>query len=264
MNPTPPPLTLTTDFGTADGYVGALKGCVLSIAPGAFIHDISHDIAPQNVWQGAWCLRRAVPRFPPGTVHLAVVDPGVGSQRAGVVIETERYLLVGPDNGLLSLAARDDGIRRVVEIGEESERWSKSASFDALTLFAPVAAHLLRGLPLDEVGPDAEDLVEWPDQDASVQGNIVEGQVMMFDRFGNAITNIPAVALGQRKVERIFLRGSEEVRFCEHYAQLAGGERVGALINSDARLELTVYGDSLRERLGLRAGDPVRVLLRPL
>jgi S-adenosyl-L-methionine hydrolase (adenosine-forming) len=256
-------LTLTTDFGTADGYVGAIKGRILSIAPEVLLCDISHDIPPQDIGRAAWCLRRAVPQFASGTVHLAVVDPGVGSQRAGIVIETEHYLLVGPDNGVLHLAARDDGIRRIIEIGEDAQEWYKSTSFDGLTLFAPVAALLLAGMPLEDVGPDAEELVEWPDLPARAHGNVVEGRVILFDRFGNAITDIPGEALGGRTVEHIYLRNSEELRYCDHYAQLAGDARPGALINSDGRLELTLYGASAQERLGLRPGDPVRVLLRP-
>ncbi|HKI99158.1 MAG TPA: SAM-dependent chlorinase/fluorinase [bacterium] len=257
-------LTLTTDFGTADGYVGAMKGRILSIAPETLLCDIAHDIPPQDVARGAWCLRRSVSQFPWGTVHLAVVDPGVGSQRAGIVIESEHYLFVGPDNGLLHLAARDDGIRRVIEISEDAQEWYKSTSFDGLTLFAPVAALLVAGMPLEEVGPDAEELVEWSDATAVLHGNVVEGRIVLFDRFGNAITDIPGDVIGDRSVERIYLRNSQELRYCDHYAQLAGDSRPGALINSDGRLELTVYGDSAQARLSLKAGDAVRVLLRPL
>ena len=263
MNRPPRILTLTTDFGTADGYVGALKGRILSIAPEALLCDVSHEIPPQDIGRGAWCLRRAAPQFPPGTVHLAVVDPGVGSQRAGIVIETERHVFVGPDNGLLYLAARDDGIQRVIEINEDTQEWYKSTSFDGLTLFAPVAALLLAGMPLEDVGPDAEDLVEWPDATARPQGNVVDGAIVLFDRFGNAITDIPGEALRGRKVERVYLRNTQELRYCQHYAQLAGDKRPGALVNSDGRLELTLYGDSAQAQLGLKPGDPVRVLLRP-
>lgn len=256
-------LTLTTDFGTADGYVGALKGRILSIAPEAVLCDITHELAAQDIGRGAWCLRRAVPQFPPGTVHLAVVDPGVGSQRAGIVIETEHHLFVGPDNGLLHLAAKDDGIRRVIEISEDTQEWYKSTSFDGLTLFAPVAALLLAGMPLEEVGPDAEELVEWPDATAQPQGNVVDGHVLLFDRFGNGITDIPAEALLGRNVEHVYLRHTRELRYCDHYAQLAGDDVAGALINSDGRLEVTVYAGSAQDRLDLSPGDPVRVLLRP-
>lgn len=259
-----PLLTLTTDFGTTDGYVGAIKGAVLSLAPQAEIVDISHEIPPQDIWQGAWCLRRAASRFPRGTLHLAVVDPGVGSERTGVVIQTKRYLLIGPDNGLLTLAAKDDGIVRLVEISEDSGLWEKSPSFDALTLFAPVAGHLMAGLALEEVGPEAEDLVEMPEQAAYAKGNVIEGAVMLFDRFGNAITNIPAQAVGAREVEKIFLKKSHEARLCEHYAQLAGNPVIGAIVNSDGFLELACYSESLRDRFKVESGDPVRVLLKPV
>ena len=264
MSGPPQIITLTTDFGTQDGYVGALKGKLLSVMPTASIHDVSHDIPPQNIGQGAWCLRRAAPRFPPGTVHLAVVDPGVGSTRGGLVIETEHYLLVGPDNGVLSLAARDDGIVQVVEIGEEREEWHKSANFDGLTLFAPVAGYLMAGMPLDEIGPEAEDMVEWPDPDAFLQGSVVEGTIILFDRFGNAITNILANMLEDRIVEHIYLNNSIDVMFANHYAEFAGGDTIGGTLNSDGRLELAIYGESIQEQMKLEFGDTVRVLLRPL
>jgi len=119
-------------------------------------------------------------------------------------------------------------------------------------------------MPLEEVGPDAEELVEWPDATARVQGNVIDGRIVLFDRFGNAITDISGEALRGREVERIFLRNTQELRLCEHYAQLAGDPRPGALVNSDGRLELALYGDSAQAKLGLRAGDSVRVLLRPL
>ena len=257
-------ITLTTDFGTADGYVGAMKGRILNLAPQAALQDISHDLPPQDIGRGAWCLRRAVPHFPPGTIHLAVVDPGVGSMRPGIVVQTTQYTLIGPDNGLLYLAAKDDGIRRIIEISEDGEDWQKTASFDGLSLFAPVAGLLAAGMALEDVGPDAEELTEWTENLARPQGNVVDGRVEMFDRFGNAITTIPASALERRTVERIYLRNTDEVTWCDHYAQMAGSTRPGALINSDGRLELALYGDSARERLGLRPGDPVRVLLRPL
>jgi len=255
-------LTLTTDYGTADGYAGAVKGRILTIARGVTLVDLSHDIAPQNVLQGAWCLRRAAPRFPEGTIHMAVVDPGVGSWRSGLVIETEHYYFVGPDNGLLSLAAHDDGIRRTVEIQENPRHWQKSATFDGLTLYAPVAAHLASGMPLETIGTDAEDMVSLPEPQPTYTVGVIEGSVLFFDRFGNAITNISRDDLENRPIDRVFLQTGVEAKLCEHYAQLAGTGRLGALWNSDGRLELALYEQSLRERLGLEAGDPVRVILR--
>ncbi len=255
-------ITLTTDFGTADGYVGAMKGRILTITGAVGVVDISHEIPPQNILYGAWCLRRAAPRFPEGTIHVAVVDPGVGSWRSALVIETSHYYFVGPDNGVLSLAATDDGIVRVVEINENTRQWQKSASFDGLTLFAPVAAHLAGGMALDAVGGDAEDVVMLPEPQPVYAEGVVEGMVVLFDRFGNALTNISRADLENRSIDRVFLQSGIEAKLCEHYAQLAGSGRVGAVWNSDGRLELSLFEQSLKERLGLEPGEPVRVILR--
>jgi hypothetical protein len=257
-------VTLTTDYGTADGYAGALKGRILTIAPRAQIHDVTHEIAPHDVLQGAWCLRRAAPRFPPGTIHLAVVDPGVGSWRSGIVVETEHFLLVGPDNGVLSLAAHEDGVRRVIEIHEQTRHWRKSASFDGLTVFAPVAAHLAAGMALDAVGQDADDLVSLPEPRARRAGQVLEALVVLSDRFGNAITNVERNQLEPGAIERVLLPRGVEARPCDHYAQLAGSGRVGAFWNGDGLLELALFQESIALKLGLKPGDPVRVILKAL
>jgi len=203
-----------------------------------------------------------VPKFPPGTVHVAVVDPEVGSWRSAIVVVTERFLLVGPDNGLLSLAARDDGIRRVIEIRDSPALWAKSPSFDGLTLFAPVAAQLALGLDLDLVGEDAEDLVGLPEPQPSRVGHALVGQVLLTDRFGNCITNIHKDFAGSRAIDRVVVQPGLEVRMCDHYAELAGSGIVGALWNSDGYLELALFGQSLAERLGLKIGHPVRLLFK--
>ena len=264
MKPPSRIVTLTTDFGLQDGYVGAMKGLVLTLSPFTRLVDIAHDIPPQDIMAGAWCLRRAARRFPEGTVHLAVVDPGVGGDRAGVVVETERYLFVGPDNGLLSLAAREDGIRRVVEIDESGAHWKKSQSFDGLSLFAPVAALLADGRPPEEFGPEAEELAELSEKPSHALGNVIEGEVVLFDRFGNAITNITRANLGARRVRRIVLRSETMIQFCGHYSEMAGSKNIGGLVNSDDRLELSVFAGSAREQHAIKAGDAVRVLLEPV
>jgi len=257
-----PCITLTTDFGTRDGYAGALKGCLLSLAPGIPVVDITHDLSPQAIVEGAWCLRRAVPKFPPGSIHLAVVDPEVGGWRNALVVMTERFLLVGPDNGLLSLAAQDDGIRRVIEIRDRPGQWSKSASFDGLTLFAPVAAHLARGRELEDVGEDAEDLVSLPEPQPARVGLALVGEMLFADRFGNCITNIHRSLVGGRSIDRVVVKPGLEARLCDHYADVAGSSTVGALWNSDGHLELAVFGQSAAARLGLQPGDPVRLLFK--
>ncbi|MDH4249260.1 MAG: SAM-dependent chlorinase/fluorinase [Deltaproteobacteria bacterium] len=263
MKPPSRIVTLTSDFGMQDGYVGALKGVILTLAPFTRLEDIAHDVPPQDIQAGAWCLRRATLRFPEGTVHLAVVDPGVGSLRAGVVVETERYFFIGPDNGLLSLAAQADGIRRVFEISETGPHWKKSQTFDGLNFFAPVAALLADGHPPEEFGNEAEELAELREPNPKAQGNVIEGEVILFDRFGNAITNITRSHLGTRKVRRIILRSDTMVPMCAYYSEMAGNKNIGALVNSDDRLELSIFAGSAQKQHHLRAGDPVRVLLEP-
>lgn len=261
-------ITFTSDFGTADGYVGAVKGCILSIAPQVRLVDISHEISPQNVVQGAWCLKRAAPRFPAGTIHLAVVDPDVGSARTGIVMETERFLLVGPDNGLLFLAAREAGIRRVIAIDEAHGAWRKSETFDALHLFAPVAAHLAAGMGLGDVGPDISDWVELERMEPRMTRNMIEGRILFFDRFGNGITNIAReLCRGDPALAEYGTRGRAAIH--THYAAIghdpgcAGASSVGAIWNSDGLLELAAYGGSARERAGLEEGTRVRVYFEP-
>ena len=255
-------LTLTSDFGTADGYVGAMKGRVLSLAPEAALVDISHEIAPQDVLQGAWCLKRAVPRFPAGTVHLAVVDPGVGSARRGLVVETERFLLIGPDNGLLIWAAEADGIRYVRAIDPARGPWRRSATFDGLSLFATVAGHLLAGTAPDAVGDAIASWERIAIKRATACQNCIEGEVILHDRFGNAITNITQEALSDRPLARIELAGERArgaVRLCARYGDLAGEPgAVGALWNSDGHLELFTWSGSVCQAAGLARGSPVR------
>ncbi len=258
-----PILTLTSDCGTADGFVGAMKGRILSIAPAARLCDISHDIAPQEVLQGAWCLRRAAPRFPDGTVHLAVVDPGVGSSRAGLVVETERFLLVGPDNGLLSLAAREAGLRRIYRIRENPPHWHKSGSFDGLTMFAPVAAHLLLGTEPGACGEPSEEMVELPGPAPLRLGNEIHGAILFFDRFGNAISNITRTDLKNGEPGKIMLSYGVEAVYCSHDAAVADLRgRIGAFWNSDDHLELALFSDSLRDSRRIHAGDGLRVLVK--
>lgn len=254
-------VTLITDFGTADGAVGAMKGSALRIHRDVVLCDISHDITPQHIHQGAWCLRRAAAHFPPGTVHLAVVDPGVGSSRSGLVVETERYLLVGPDNGLLSLAARDDGLRRVFHIREDGPAWRKSSTFDGLTLFMPVAAHLSAGMPVEEVGASTDEFVTIDIPEPAVGRDVVEGQLLFFDRFGNGITNVRREHVGTVEVASV-MAGTVQLPFCHHYSELAAAQDgTGALWNADGYLELTVNGGSYESRHGLVPGERVEVRL---
>ena len=263
----PPPeqarrlITLTTDFGTAGGYVGAIKGRILSEAPHAAIHDISHQIAPHSVLEGAWCLARAAPRFPPGTVHLAVVDPGVGSPRDAIVVETERFLLLGTDNGLLHLAAQKGGIKRIYAIGESPPQRVRSVSFDGLNFFAPAAASLLMGAASEELGEARQRMVPLVQPTPERREGMVEGEILLFDHFGNAITNITQTDLDSAVPSAITLAGGQSAQICSHYAEAESPGQIAAIWNSDGHLELALYGASLRDRHNLTTGERVRVNL---
>jgi S-adenosylmethionine hydrolase len=255
-------LTLTTDFGTADGYVGAMKGEILRLAPGTPIVDISHDIAPQDIRQGAWCLRRAVPRFPEGTMHLAVVDPGVGTERRALLVETERFLLLGPDNGLLIWAAEQDGIRNVRAIDPARGPWKRSATFEGLSLFAVAAGHLLAGAPPESVGPGVSDWEHATLPQPHACQNGIEGEVILHDRFGNAITNLTRDLVSARAIARLEWGGRLGVKACASYGDLADARgKLGALWNSDGHLELFIWSGSARDDLNVRRGTPVRIFL---
>jgi hypothetical protein len=205
-------VTVTTDFGTRDGYVAAMKGVILSIAPDATIVDISHEIMPQGVAEGAFVLAQAAHWFPPGTVHLVVIDPGVGGPRRAVAVETGRHRFVAPDNGVLTQALHGEDVIAAVSL-TRPRYWrarEPSATFHGRDIFAPVAAHLATGVALSAVGEampvdDLETLaasrpVEHPD------GSIV-GQIIHVDRFGNLISNIPADLLSDRPRWRVRVGG---------------------------------------------------------
>ena len=256
-------ITLTTDFGTADGYVGAMKGRMLSIAPRATLVDISHQVEPQQVVQGAWCLRRAVQQFPPGVVHLAVVDPGVGSERAAVIVELRDGWLVGPDNGLLALVAEDLGVESLWAIGENPPERSRSGSFDGLTLFAPTAARLATGVAPGELGDPLQHLAPLDQPQPEPERGRVTGEILFFDRFGNAITNIPCAMIPGEAQVQVHLPSGGVLRLFSHYSAIpvesAQGHAgpSGAVWNSDGLLELASFSGSFRQRSGLTPGAQI-------
>ena len=255
-----PVITITTDFGQMDGYVGAMKGVILGICPQAEVVDISHQIQPQAVQQAAYVLSTAASYFPPGTVHLAVVDPGVGSERRPIALQTERATFVGPDNGLFSLALAQDRARRAVHLTDPRYQLTLvSATFHGRDIFAPAAAHLACGAPIEKLGEPLalSELVELPVASPQPQpGGGWQCAVLHVDRFGNLITNfwLPAprqglrIGLGGRRIEQI----------SRTFADVEPGELV-AYAGSSGYLEIAVRGGCAAEFLSLDAGDPVRV-----
>ena len=258
-------VTLTTDFGTRDAYLGAMKGVMLSIAPQLRIHDVAHHIEPQNVAHGATVLRGACPWFPPGTVHVAVIDPGVGTARAPVVVVAGGQAFVGPDNGLFApVVARLDGAlvgHRIERTGELARYLplQPSSTFAGRDLFAPVGAVLAAGLlPPAAIG-GTHTLLPLADDEPVCSAGAIAGRIAYFDHFGNAITNIATRHLAELPGAHVVrLPDEQRLALRQTYGEAAPGE-VLALIGSEGFLEIAVRDGSARERLGLHAGATIRV-----
>jgi hypothetical protein len=274
-----PVVTVTTDFGTADGYVGTMKGVILSIAPDARLVDLSQDIAPQDVRQAAYVLHATYPFFPPRTVHLVVVDPGVGSARRAIALRTPKGTFVGPDNGVFSYIMAEQPVEAVVELADPRYQLPEvSHTFHGRDIFAPAAAHLAAGVPLDALGPPVPDPITLPLPQLTIDAEAISGEVLHTDHFGNVITSIgrltwrsdapgltlePAFRSGR---EALTLRDDGRVRaggrvidgIHRAYASVERGELL-ALVGSGGFLEVAVREGSAAERLELRPGDPIVV-----
>ena len=254
-------ITLTTDFGTRDWYVACMKGVILSLEPRQPIVDVTHEIPAGDIRAGAFVLAAAYQCFPRGSIHVAVVDPGVGSPRAALAVGTENYWFLGPDNGVLSLALTQERIKTICRIeNERGLRGPVSATFHGRDIFAPPAARLSRGLGGQKLGPAQRDYVrlEWPEP--GEEGDKIRGAIIYFDQFGNGISNIGAGRLDRLKSPDLVISvpGRLQAPLRRYYQAAAPGEPV-AVIGSSNFLEIAVNGGSARQLLGLEAGDPVLV-----
>lgn len=255
-----PVITLTTDFGQSDGYVGTMKGVILGICPEAALVDISHDIRPQAIQEAAYVLHTAVPYFPPGTVHLVVVDPGVGGRRRPIVVQTARAVYVAPDNGVLSLALAQDPPCLAIHLTERRYgRPQIGATFHGRDIFAPAAAHLACGIAPRDMGEPVplSDLVTLPSLRPILQPDgSWRGEVLHVDRFGNLITNIrwPVSA-----VQICLTVGGERIVGLSYtFSDVEMGALL-AYVGSSGYLEIAVRQGSAAARLGVGVGDPVQV-----
>ncbi len=257
-------ITLTTDFGLRDGFVGVMKGVIYGIAPQAKIVDISHTIAPQNIHEGAFTLRRAAPFFPDGTVHVYVVDPGVGTQRRPLAARLGEHYFVGPDNGLLTpLIEEAEHNQKLVEFVDlnNPKYWlpKVSRTFHGRDIFAPVGAYLANGVSLNALGPLIRDPVriELPRPVKTDHGWIAH--VTVIDVFGNLATDLPASVLDGRTQVVVRLGGAAVDRITESYGQRQPGDLV-ALVDSEGYLEIAVVNGSAAQKLDAKVGDPVEVV----
>ncbi len=186
-----PIVTLLTDFGLEDEYVGVMKGVILSIAPQVRLVDLTHSVPPQDVRRAALILMNAAPYFPPDTVHLAVVDPGVGTERRPIAVRTGRGTFVGPDNGLFSFVLAEMETWTAVELREPAYRLPLvSTTFHGRDIFAPAAAHLASGVPVEALGPVVNNLATLPLPRLEIGESSLEGEILYADRFGNLVTSI--------------------------------------------------------------------------
>ncbi len=254
-------ITLTTDFGTRDYYVAAMKGEILSIDPGAKIIDISHHITPQNILEGAITLAHAAKHFPLRTVHVGVVDPGVGGSRRAIVIHTERFYYVGPDNGLFSLALKDENLLGIFEIRDEKYMADRvSDTFHGRDIFAPVAAHIARGANPAIMGPPINDPVELVMPEVEKRDGTLIGEVIHIDSFGNLITNISRDdirSLGQDASLRVLILENVIDRISTIYE--GEGQKFIALFGSFSLLEIAVPNKNASKELKAETGITVKV-----
>jgi S-adenosyl-L-methionine hydrolase (adenosine-forming) len=250
-----PIVTLMTDFGTADSYVAEMKGVLLATVPDAPIVDVTHEIPPQDVAAARVLLDRYWRRFPVGTVHVVVVDPGVGTGRAALAVESERRVLLGPDNGVLSAALRVPGARTYALHVPSGA----SPTFHGRDVFAPAAAALAAGAPIAQLGrPHGSPVIEPAAEPRTDPDGWLVGEVVAIDRFGNVITSIePREPLGvaEHRGVRIAVRRT--------YADVDQGAALG-LVGSSGRLEIAIRNGNAAHALGARRGDVVRYSDRAL
>ncbi len=272
-------ITLTTDFGTRDGYVGTMKGVIAGIAPDVPCIDITHEIPPQNIRSAAYILWTALPYFPPQSIHIAVVDPGVGTARRPIAARTPWGILVGPDNGVFSYVWEAAPPDRIVELVNPAYRnVAVSNTFHGRDIFSPTAAYLARGVPLADFGPEVRDPVRLPAPTLAVDDTTINGEVIYIDHFGNVITSIgrlvwdggllmldPAFGDAPRGIinagrVHVLAAGQDLGPIHRTYGEVEPGEPL-ALIGSEGLLELAVNRGHGAQTLGLQIGDHVEIAL---
>ncbi|MGQ9616221.1 MAG: SAM hydrolase/SAM-dependent halogenase family protein [Spirochaetota bacterium] len=272
-------VTFTSDFGISDPYAGEVKGVLKACAPDAEIIDITHDIRPGNLIAASFVLMSSCRYFPDSTAHLAVVDPGVGTERAIIIVKTSNFIFIGPDNGILYRAATDDGIKSIHTLDikrfldvlrfvyvknsvvQHILDMGPSATFHGRDLFAPLTGYVLSGFEIERVSKRVESMVAFGWDEADIHEGKVFGRVLYIDRFGNLITNIASCLLGVG--DEVFVKkGAEMVSaggLVKTYSQGTPGFPI-ALIGSRGYLEIAVRGGSAERLLGASCGDEVLVL----
>jgi len=272
-------ITLTTDFGLKDPFVGIMKGVILSVNPKVGIVDISHKITPQNILEASLVLRDAYRFFPPRTIHVAVVDPGVGSPRRPILIITQRYYFIGPDNGIFTFIYENEEHRVIHITAEHYFLHSEDTTFHGRDIFAPVAGWLSKGIHVDNLGETINDYVRINiPKPKIISSELMEGEIIYIDRFGNLASNIsrddlkaflkPLSAriqgsetpIVENKNLKIMIKGQEISGINRFYAQSAG-KIPAAIINSSGLLEIYIYQGNAEKGLGIQKGEKIGVFV---
>ena len=257
-------ITLITDFGDKSGYVGLMKGVILSINPDCQIVDISHQISPQDREEAAFVLKNTYSFFPPESIHLVVVDPGVGSKRKPLLIESGTHRFVGPDNGVLSCALLMEGCKKLWEITNPRYFLPQvSATFHGRDIFAPVAAHLSLGVPAHDLGEELKDCVRLEKLEPEIVEGVIKARVVYFDHFGNMISNIPYTLFNEvvaDKPFRITIGETVIETITTFYADAREGEVI-ALFGSSQQLEIAVRNGNCQRTLQVEKGAEISVHL---
>jgi S-adenosylmethionine hydrolase len=260
----PPILTFLSDFGEDDWFVGVVHGVIAEICPAARVVDLTHRVPPGDVARAAFILEAAAPDFPAGTIHMAVVDPGVGTDRRALAVRARGQTFVGPDNGVLEWALSDPEAE-VRSLGEPRYfRHPVSRTFHGRDVFAPVAAHLGAGVRHEQLGPRVSDPMRTPRAEPSFDGQTLNGRVVFVDHFGNALTDLTVAALGRafasvaESALEVRVHGSVVHGITRSYGDDPIGTLV-AILGSSGRLELAEVGGAASSRWGIGPGDRIEV-----
>lgn len=257
-------ITLTSDFGLQDHYVGVMKAVILGISPGSRLIDVSHEIPPQDIMAGAWVVRNSAMLFPPDTVHLVVVDPGVGTDRRPVALKIEDQFFVGPDNGIFSLIADEYSYEAVQLTNKKYWRKEISNTFHGRDIFSPVAAHLAAGAPFSDLGEPLKELVRyrWAVPISDKDG--IQGWVVHIDRYGNLISNISKdliLEAGDPSQLKVYVGNTILEGLVSTFAAVTDGEPA-AYIGSSGMLEIGINKGNAREMLGVEKGAQLSLIVQ--
>jgi S-adenosylmethionine hydrolase len=249
-------ITLTTDFGYRDSFAGIMKGVVKRINPDAEVIDLTHGVPPQDIMAAALTLRHSVPYFSDGAIHVVVIDPGVGGTRRPLLIECAGNYFIGPDNGILSLAVRNKE-KSVIELtNSEYFLQPTSGTFHGRDIFAPVAAHLSRGVPIRAFGTPSSRIIELTLAEVVRKQNVLIGEIIYIDGYGNLFTNIAEPDLASMPTNEIHIVvGSASIRNLKASYDSVEVDQLTAVINSWGMLEIAQYNGNAQQRCGAKVGD---------